>query len=169
MSSYRLMFPGVRSSLVFSGFGLKPPASGFQSYSYSSLNTSPSVTSKAVPSVLASSVCWSLQCLISALTQGGGGGHFFRLTCSVMLCRGRDAVNKYHWRLWGVLVVFQQQWVCPRSRSVWFPCLHYTGSRLLCRELSEAGPGSEPLRFSYLGSPQRHRLGWARILCPSQV
>ena len=34
---------------------------------------------------LASSVCWSLQCLISALTQGGGGGHFVvvvvRLTC----------------------------------------------------------------------------------------
>ena len=24
--------PGVRSYLVFSGFGLKPPASGFQSY-----------------------------------------------------------------------------------------------------------------------------------------
>ena len=37
MSSYRLMFLGVRSSLVFSGYGLKPPASGFQSYSYSSL------------------------------------------------------------------------------------------------------------------------------------
>ena len=28
--SSQLMFPGVRSSLVFSGFGLKPPASGFQ-------------------------------------------------------------------------------------------------------------------------------------------
>ena len=41
ISSYLLMFPGVRSSLVFSGFGLKPPASGFQSYSYSSLKTSP--------------------------------------------------------------------------------------------------------------------------------
>ena len=27
---------------MFSGFGLKPPASGFQSYSYSSLKTSPS-------------------------------------------------------------------------------------------------------------------------------
>ena len=26
------MFPGVRSYLVFSGFGFKPPASGFQSY-----------------------------------------------------------------------------------------------------------------------------------------
>ena len=76
MSSYQLIFPGVRSSVVFSGFGLKPPASGFQSYSYSSLKTSPSVTSKAFCSVLASSVCWSLQCLISALVQGGGGGHF---------------------------------------------------------------------------------------------
>ena len=32
---------GVRISLVFSGFGFKPPASGFQSYSYSSLKTSP--------------------------------------------------------------------------------------------------------------------------------
>ena len=39
------MFPGVRSSLVFSGFVLKPPASGFQSYSYSSLKTSPFVQS----------------------------------------------------------------------------------------------------------------------------
>ena len=43
MSSYRLMFPGVRNSLVFSGFGLKPPTSGFQSFSYSSLKTSPSI------------------------------------------------------------------------------------------------------------------------------
>ena len=39
MSSYRLIFPGVRSSLVFSGFLLKTPASGFQLYSYSSLKT----------------------------------------------------------------------------------------------------------------------------------
>ena len=38
-----IMFPGVRSSLVFSGFGLKPPASGFQSYFYSSLKISPSI------------------------------------------------------------------------------------------------------------------------------
>ena len=38
-----IMFPGVRSSLVFSGFELKPPAFGFQSYSYNSLKTSPSI------------------------------------------------------------------------------------------------------------------------------
>ena len=37
--------------------------------------------------ILASSVYWSLQCLISALTQEGDGGHFLRLTCSVaQLC-----------------------------------------------------------------------------------
>src|SRR5574337_1188514 len=82
MSSYQLMFPGVRSSQVFLGFGRKPPASGFHSYSYSSLKTSLPVTSRVVPSVLASSVCWSLQCLISALTQGGGGGHFSSLVQS---------------------------------------------------------------------------------------
>ena len=40
MNSYRLMFPGIRSSLVFSGFGIQPPASGFQSHSYSILKTS---------------------------------------------------------------------------------------------------------------------------------
>ena len=40
MSFYRLMFPGLRSSLVFSRIEPKPPASGFQSYSYSSLKTS---------------------------------------------------------------------------------------------------------------------------------
>ena len=42
MSSCLLMFPGVRRCLVFLGFGLKPPASGFQSYFYSSPKTSPS-------------------------------------------------------------------------------------------------------------------------------
>ena len=43
MISYYLMFPVVRSSLVFSGLGLKSPASGFQSYSSSSLKTSPTI------------------------------------------------------------------------------------------------------------------------------
>ena len=43
MVSYYLMFHVVRSFLVFSGFGLKPPASGFQFYSTSSLKTSPTM------------------------------------------------------------------------------------------------------------------------------
>ena len=52
---------------------------------------------------------------------------------------------------------------------------HRSGSRLLLREPSEAGPGlhapprSKPLRFRHSGSPQRRRLGWACVLCPSQV
>ena len=42
-------------------------------------------------------------------------------------------------------------------------------------ELSKAGPGlcalprSKLLRFRFLGTPQMHRLGWACVLCPSQV
>ena len=50
------------------------------------------VASNAVPSVIASSVCWSLQCLVSALTQRGRWRtlfFFFRLTCSVALWGGR--------------------------------------------------------------------------------
>ena len=52
---------------------------------------------------------------------------------------------------------------------------HCSGSRLLCQEPSVSGPGlpapprSKPLRFRHSGSPQRRRLGWACVLCPSQV
>ena len=41
--SYYSKFHVVRSFLVFSGFGLKSPASGFQFYSSSSLKTSPAI------------------------------------------------------------------------------------------------------------------------------
>ena len=118
------------------------------------------------------SVCWSLQCLICTLTQGGGGGHFFRLTCSVALWGRRDAANKQHWH---VLIVSQPHWACLCSQLMHPPCPHSSGSRLLCQEPSEAGPGlhapprSKPLRFRHSGSPQRRRLHWACILCPSQL
>ena len=42
MSFCQLMFPEVRSSLEL-GFGLKPPASSYWSYFYSSFKTSPSM------------------------------------------------------------------------------------------------------------------------------
>ena len=67
----------------------------------------------------------------------------------------------------------QPHWVCTCSWHVCFPCLHCLGSRSLCREPSEAGPGlyalprSKPLRFKFSGS-QRRRLGWACVLRPSQ-
>ena len=45
---------------------------------------------------LTSSVCWSLQCLISVLTGGVvvDTFFFFRIACSVVLWGGRDAANK---------------------------------------------------------------------------
>ena len=100
---------------------------------------------------------------------------FFRLTCSVVLWGGRNAANKYHWCLWGVLTMSQPHWVCPCSQRACFPSLHCLGSRLLCQELSEAGPGlyalprSKLLRFRFLDTPQRRRLGWDCVLCPSPV
>ena len=92
------------------------------------------VTSSVAPSslfILASSVCKSLQDLISTLTQGGEGGHLFRLTYSVVLWGERNTANKYHWRVWGVLAVYGPHWVCPSSRRLCFPSLHCSGSRLL--------------------------------------
>ena len=92
-----------------------------------------------------------------------------------MLWGGRNTANKCHWCVWAVLTVPGPHWVCSRSWCMHFPSLHFSGSRLLCLELSEAGPGfqalprSKPLRFRYLGSPQKCRLSWACVLCPSWV
>ena len=107
--------------------------------------------------ILASSVCKSLQCLISTLTQGGEGGHLFRLTCSVVLwgrghckqtlpaCVGsaRSVGTTLHLtllrhsvlptstllRLEGAL-----QGRCPKRALsfVRFPGLSYSGSQVLC-------------------------------------
>ena len=122
--------------------------------------------------ILASSVCWSLQCLISTRHKGAVVVTYFRLTCSVVLWGGRNTASKC---LQGVLVVSRPHRVCPRSQRVCFPSLHCSGSRLLCQELSDAGrglhalPRSKLLRFRFLGTPQRCRFGWACVLCPSQV
>ena len=65
--------------------------------------------------------------------------------------------------------------VCPHSQRGYFHGLHCSGSRLLCRELSEAGPGlhtppwSKPLSFRYSGTPQRRRLDLACVVRPPRV
>ena len=46
--------------------------------------------------ILTSSACKSLKCRIFSMTQGGKGGHLFRLPCSVVLWGGRSAANKHH-------------------------------------------------------------------------
>ena len=75
------------------------------------------VTCEVVPFVYLASVCRSLQCPISALTQAGRGGLLFRFACSVLLLGGRGAADKCHWRVWGALSVFRPHWVCARSNG----------------------------------------------------
>ena len=56
-----------------------------------------------------------------------------------------------------------------------FPVYTAQASDFSAVDLSKVGPGlcalprSKPLRFRFLGIPQKHRLGWAFVLCPSQV
>ena len=110
---------------AYSSQGLQAPFSA-QSMLTTGFSSVAPVTSRAVPSslfILTSSVCKSLQCLISALTQGGEGGHLFRLTCSFVLWAGRNTANTHHWRVWGVLTVSGPHWVCPCSWCVCFPGL----------------------------------------------
>ena len=124
--------------------------------------------------ILASSICKSLLCLISPLTEGSKGGHLFRLTCSVVLWRGRDSLNKFHWHVWGVFALYGPQWVCPSPRQHVLP-----GSTML--RLHGALQGHCPklaLHFMYFpglscsGSWVLHkgtdRIGLC-VLCPSQV
>ena len=105
------------------------------------------------------SVCQSLQCLISALTQAGGGGLLFRFACSVVLWGGRalqtnvTGVCGEHSQCSGYTGFAPLTGVC-------FPRLHCSGSRLLCMEQA-----LRCVRFQFLGSPQKHGLGWACILC----
>ena len=125
--------------------------------------------------ILASSVHRSLQCLISALTQGGEGGRLFRLTCSVLQWEGGTLQAN-------VTGVCGDCWQClghtgfvPAHGVCAFPV--YTAQAPGCSagEPSKEGPGlralprSKPLRFRFSGTPQRHRLSWACVLCPSQV
>ena len=54
----------------------------------------------------------------------------------------RNAANKQHWCVWGVLTVSGPHCVCPHSWHLCFPSLHCSGSRLLCRaSVYKAGPG----------------------------
>ena len=60
----------------------------------------------------------------------------------------------------------------PVHSSMCFLGLNCSGSRVLCRALSKAGPAfcalprSKPLRFRFSGTPQGHRLSWACFFVP---
>ena len=124
--------------------------------------------------ILASSVCKTLQCLISPLTLGGKGDHLLRLTCSVVLWGGRDTAKQIPLACvgnahsgWTTLSLPQPKAAC----ASWV----YTARFPQCsaRALSQVDPAfhalprSKPLRF--LGALQGHRPRLAVVLCPSQV
>ena len=127
--------------------------------------------------ILASSICWSLQCLISALTQGGGGGHFFKAHLLVQSYCGEGGTLQTN--ITGLCGECLQCFVHTEFALAHGVCAFpvYTAQALgsSAGELSEAGPGlrtlpkSKPLWVRFLGTPQRCRLCWACVLCPSQV
>ena len=63
----------------------------------------------------------------------------------------------------------------PAHGGMCFPGLHCSGPSCSAGELSKLGPAfctlprSNLLRFRFSGTPQRHRLSWVCVLCPSQV
>ena len=84
----------------------------------------------------------------------------FRFACSVLLWGGRGTADRYHWPVWGALTVFRPHWVCPRSGRVCFPRPHCSASRLLYMEQALSC-----VQFQFSGTPQKHRLGCACVLC----
>ena len=80
-------------------------------------------------SLLKQFLCRSLQCLISALTQVGGGGLLFRFTGSVVLRGGRAAAGRY--RCVGSTHSVPATLGLPPLTGVCSPRLHCSGPRLL--------------------------------------
>ena len=124
--------------------------------------------------ILASSVCKSPQCLISTLTQGTEVVTY--LGSRVQLChRERGLLQTNLTGVCGELTFSGPPWVCPTHGMCAVPV--YTAQAPGCSagDLSKAGhglhalPRSKLLRFRFSGTPQGHRLGWACVLCPSQV
>ena len=129
------------------------------------------------------SVHFSFFCLLASSvsnfrpdTKGAVGGHLF-VGLLVQLCCGEGGTLQTN--ITGVCGECSQclghTGFAPTHGVCAFPV--YTAQAPGCSagELSKAGPGlralprSKLLRFRFLGTPQRHRLGWACVLCPSQV
>ena len=88
-----------------------------------------------------------------------------------MLWGGRDTANIYHWHVGSARSVSATLGLPPLTACV----LSQPTLLRLQVVLQGAGPGlhalprSKLLRFRFSGTPQRHRLGCACVLCPSMV
>ena len=90
------------------------------------------VPSEAVPFVYLASVCWSLRCLISALTQAGGGELLFRFASSIALWGGAGAA--FPSRCSGSRLLYMEQALrCARFQPSGVPQKRGVGcTSLLC-------------------------------------
>ena len=117
------------------------------------------VPSEAVPFVYLASVCRSLPCLISPLTQVGRGGLLFRFTSSVLLREGGALQTDIALCGEHSQCSVHTGFALPH-RCVCFPRLHCSGSRLLYME-----PALRGVWFQFSGVPQKHGLACACVLC----
>ena len=140
---------------------LKAP-SGVVSVIYRDLSVAP-VPSEAVPFVYLASVCRSLQCLISTLTQASGGGLLLRFACSVVRRGGRGTADKCHWRVWGALAVFRPHWACP-SRV----CASPSTLLRLQAALQGAGPAWRAVPVFRYSTKAQTRLGLRFVPSPPE-
>ena len=93
----------------------------------------------------------------------------------VQSCCGEGGKLRTSLVVWGVPACLGHTGFAPSHGVCAFPV--YTAQAPGCSagELSKGGPElcalprSKPLRFRFLGTPQRCRLNWACVLCPSQV
>ena len=89
--------------------------------------------------ILASSVCKYLWYLISALTQGGEGGHLFGLTCSV--CCGEGETQQTNITgVWECSQCMDHTGFAPCSQCMCFHGLHCSGFTLLSRGTVQSRP-----------------------------
>ena len=76
-----------------------------------------------------------------------------------------NTANKYHWHEWGVLAVTGHTGFAPAHGVCAFKVYTAQAPGFSAWQLSKAGPGlcvlprSKPLRFRFLGTPQRHSVG----------
>ena len=124
---------------------------------------------------MASFVCKSLQCLISALTQGGKDGHLLASLVQLFCGEGGTLQTNITGMCGECLQCLGHTGFGPAHGVCAFPVYTAPAPGCSAGELSKASPGlralprSKLLRVRFLGTPQRHRLGWACILCPTQV
>ena len=122
--------------------------------------------------ILTSSICMSLPCLISTLTQWGKGGHLFRLTYS-FVCRETGTPQKNTPDMCGEC----SQWMdhtgfATAQGGMCFLGLHCSSSRVLCKGTVPSGPWISCTSQVCSGSQVLQKvtdLDRHCFLCPSQV